>query len=106
VGSSRSADKAYFAPSELRARQVPQDRLRPIGHVLVELHRAVVKELDIDTRARNAVIRSVRCLGEHGFALLTQRGKTLQHVTVSPGKIGLIARAAFVLMLFEHKMIT
>jgi hypothetical protein len=67
---------------------------------------AGVKEPDIDTRARNALIRSVRCPGERGFALLTQRWKTLQHVTASPGRIGLIARAAFVLVLFEHKMIT
>ena len=67
---------------------------------------AGVKELDIDTRARNALLRSVRCLGERGFALLTQRWKTMQHVTASPGKIGLIARAALVLVLFEHKMIT
>ena len=67
---------------------------------------AGVKELDIDTRARNALLRSVRCLGERGFALLTQRWRTLQHVTASPGKIGLIARAALVLVLFEHKMIT
>jgi hypothetical protein len=67
---------------------------------------AGAKELDINTRARNALIRSLRCLGERGFALLTQRWKTLQHVTASPSKIGLIARAAFVLVLFEHKMIT
>ena len=66
---------------------------------------AGVKEPDIDTRVRNALIRSVRCLGERGFALLTQRWKTLQHVTASPGRIGLIARTAFVLVLFEHKMI-
>jgi hypothetical protein len=45
---------------------------------------AGVKKLDIDTRARNALIRSVRCLGERGFALLTQRWKTLQHATASP----------------------
>ena len=64
---------------------------------------AGVRELDIGTRARNALIRSVRCLGERGFALLTQRWKTLQHVTASPGRIGLIARAALVLVLFEHK---
>src|ERR1035441_7955293 len=63
---------------------------------------AGAKELDINTRARNALLRSVRCLGERGFALLTQRWKTLQHVTASPGRIGLIARAAFVLVLFEH----
>jgi len=67
---------------------------------------AGAKELDINTRARNALIRSLRCLGERGFALLTQRWKTLQHVTASPSKIGLIARAAFVLVLFEHRMIT
>jgi hypothetical protein len=66
---------------------------------------AGVRELDVDTRSRNALIRSARCLGERGFALLTQRWKTLQHVTASPGEIGLIARAALVLVLFEHKMI-
>jgi DDE superfamily endonuclease len=67
---------------------------------------AGMKELDINARTRNALIRSVRCLGERGFALLTQRWQTLQHVTVSPGKIGQIARAALVLTLFEHKMLT
>jgi hypothetical protein len=67
---------------------------------------AGVKELDINNRTRNALLRSARCLGERGFALLTQRWQTLQHVTASPGKIGLIARAALVLVLFEHKMIT
>lgn len=64
-----------------------------------------MKEPDINARTRNALIRSLRCMGERGFALLTQRWQTLQHVTVSPGKIGDIARAALVLTLFEHKMI-
>jgi len=36
---------------------------------------------------------------------LTQRWRALQHVTASPGRIGFIARAALVLVLFEHKMI-
>ena len=67
---------------------------------------AGVKELDINTRTRNALLRSARCLGERGFALLTQRWRTLQHVTASPGRIGLIARAALVLVLFEHKMLS
>jgi DDE superfamily endonuclease len=53
---------------------------------------AAVKELDINTRARNALLRSARCLGERGFALLTQRWQTLQHVTASPSRIGLIAQ--------------
>ena len=67
---------------------------------------AGVKVLDLNPRTRNALIRSTRCLGERGFALLTQRWQTLQHVTASPGKIGQIARAALVLTLFEHKMLT
>jgi hypothetical protein len=59
-------------------------------------------ELDITTRTRNILLRSLRCLGERGFALLTQRWRTLQHVTLSPSKISKIARAALVLTHFEH----
>jgi hypothetical protein len=65
-----------------------------------------VKELDINTRTRNMLLRSARCLGERGFALLSQRWKTLQHITASPSAIGPIARAALVLTLFEHKRLT
>jgi hypothetical protein len=64
------------------------------------------RELDIDTRTRNAVQRSLRCLGERGFALLTGRWRTLRHITASPSKIGDIARAALVLTQFEHGYIT
>ena len=64
------------------------------------------RELDINTRTRNALQRSLRCLGERGFALLTSRWRTLQHITASPSKIGDIARAALVLTHFEHGYIT
>ena len=60
------------------------------------------QDLDVSTRTRNAIQRSLRCLGERGFALLNQRWRTLQHITASPGKIGDIARAALVLTHFEH----
>jgi hypothetical protein len=60
------------------------------------------RELDIDTRTRNAIQRSLRCLGERGFALLNQRWRTLQHITASPSRIGEIARAALVLTHFEY----
>jgi hypothetical protein len=60
------------------------------------------RDLDISTRTRNALQRSLRCLGERGFALLSQRWRTLQHITASPSKIGAIARAALVLTHFEH----
>jgi len=63
-------------------------------------------ELDVDTRTRNALLRSLRYQGERGFALMSQRWRTLQHVMVSPTTIGDIAKSALVLTLFEHKMIS
>ena len=62
--------------------------------------------LDPDTRTYNRLLRGLRCLGERGFALLTQRWTTLQHVMLSPRRIGNIARAALVLTHFEHHIIT
>jgi hypothetical protein len=56
------------------------------------------RELDRDTRTRNALLRSLRCLGERGFALMTQRWQALQHVMLSPRTIGDLARAALVLV--------
>ena len=50
---------------------------------------------------RNILQRSLRCLGERGFALLTGRSD-VQHVTDSPNKISKIAQAALVLTHFEH----
>ena len=43
-------------------------------------------DLDINTRTRNAIQRSLRCLGERGFALLTGRWRTLRHITASPAR--------------------
>ncbi len=63
-------------------------------------------ELDIDTRTRNALLRSLRYQGERSFALMSQRWRTLQRVMLSPGKIGDIAKAALILVHFEHKMLT
>lgn len=58
--------------------------------------------LDVDNRAYNMLLRSMRCIGERGFALLTQRWRVLQGVTMPPRKIGDIARATLVLTHFEH----
>jgi len=63
-------------------------------------------ELDIDTKTRNALLRSLRYQGERGFALMKQRWRAMQHVSVSPTTIGDIARSVLVLVQFEHKMIT
>lgn len=38
------------------------------------------RELDLDTRTRNALLRSLRCLGARGLALMSQRRRTLRYV--------------------------
>ncbi|MFJ5840901.1 transposase family protein [Streptomyces shenzhenensis] len=53
--------------------------------------------LHTDTRTTNNLIRGVRALDERAAAELKQRRRTLQHVTLSPSRIGDIARAALVL---------
>jgi hypothetical protein len=63
-------------------------------------------ELDPDTKTRNAPLRSLRYQGERGFALMSQRWRTLQRVMLSPGKTGDITKSALVLVQFEHKMIS
>jgi hypothetical protein len=63
-------------------------------------------DLAIDNRAYNTLLRALRCLGERGFALLTQRWTTLQHITLSPGRIGDLVRAALVLTHFEYSRIS
>jgi hypothetical protein len=55
-----------------------------------------------DNQAYNALLRSTRCLGERGFALLTGRWRALQRVTVSPRRIGELAQAALVLTRIEN----
>ncbi|MBK3384649.1 hypothetical protein [Streptomyces cavernae] len=45
----------------------------------------------------NTLLRHVRALGERTAAELKQRWRALQHVTLSPSRIGDIARAALVL---------
>lgn len=62
--------------------------------------------LSIDNRTYNHLLRALRCLGERGFALLTERWTALQHTTLSPSRIGDLARAALVLVHFEHRKIS
>ncbi|MFE9922846.1 transposase family protein [Streptomyces sp. NPDC005774] len=53
--------------------------------------------LDAGTRTTNSLIRGIRALGERAAAELKQRWRTLQHITISPSRIGDIARAALTL---------
>jgi hypothetical protein len=73
--------------------------------VLVPVKKPVRGELDINTRTRNALLRSRRYQGERGFALMSQRWRALQRVMVSPTTIGDVAKSVLVLVQFEHKMI-
>lgn len=61
------------------------------------------RSLAVDNRAYNAVLRSMRCLGERGFAILTGRWRTLRHSTASPRSVGDIIRAALHLTHFEYR---
>lgn len=61
------------------------------------------RRLAVDNRTYNTLLRSLRCVGERGFALLIGRWRVLQHVTACPRKIGDIAKAALVLTHFEHR---
>ena len=74
--------------------------------MLVPVRKPRGGELDIDTKTRNALLRSLRYQGERGFALMKQRWHVMQHVSVSPTTIGDIAKAVLVLVQFEHKMIS
>ncbi|WP_232835768.1 transposase family protein [Actinocorallia populi] len=57
-------------------------------------------------RTRNALQRSLRCLGERGFVLLVERWTALKHTSLSPGRLGDLVAAALVLTHFEHRMIS
>jgi hypothetical protein len=74
--------------------------------VLVPVKKPTRGGLDVDTKTRNALLRSLRYQGERGFALMSQRWRALQHVMVSPTAIGDLTRSMLVLVQFEHKMIT
>jgi hypothetical protein len=43
-------------------------------------------ELDVNTYARNAIQRSLRCLDRRGLAALAGRWRTLLHITASPAR--------------------
>ena len=61
------------------------------------------RQLGVNNRTYNTLLRSLRCLGERGFALLTGRWRSLRHITASPRSTGDIVRAALVLTQFEHR---
>lgn len=83
--NSTSADKGYIGAGI--GIRIPVRR--PKGQSEQALH--------TDTRTTNSLVRGIPALGERAAAELKQRWRTLQHVTISPNRIGDIARAALVL---------
>lgn len=53
--------------------------------------------LHVDNRTYNQLLRGVRARGERTAAELTQRWRALKYITLSPHRIGRIAKAALVL---------
>jgi hypothetical protein len=95
----------YWASSQLDLPTLADSAYEGAGHGVItpfkqpnDGHR-----LDIDNRAFNTLQRSLRCLGERGFAILTGRWKTLRHITASPRSTGDIVRAALHLTHFEYR---
>jgi hypothetical protein len=107
-----TAARRHALPALYRAAALGMPTLADLGYegagigVLTPVKRpAGNQDLDIGNRTRNALLRDLRCRGERGFALLTQRWAALQHITADPDRTTEITRAALVLTQFEHKYI-
>lgn len=57
---------------------------------------------EVDNRACSALLTGMRAIGKRANALLTQRWKTLRHITLSPLRIGAIVAGALVLTTLER----
>ncbi|MFC7280158.1 transposase family protein [Paractinoplanes rhizophilus] len=94
----------YWSASELNLPALADSSYESAGH---GLYTPIKNPADgkplVDTRVDNLLLRSTRCHGERGFALLTQRSQTLQHTTASPSRIGDFVKAALVLTHFRHR---
>jgi hypothetical protein len=95
----------YWAASELTLPTLADSGYDGTGQGIHTPHKqpADGRRLATDNRAHNLLLRSMRCLGERGFAILTGRWRTLRHTTVSPRTLGDIVRAALHLSHFEYR---
>lgn len=60
------------------------------------------RELDLEQQTFNKVIRGIHGVAERANALLKVTFKALRRVSLDPGSITWIARAALVLLQMEH----
>ncbi|MEU3756797.1 transposase family protein [Streptomyces olivoreticuli] len=66
-------------------------------HVPFRKHPDLPGDIGISNQTYNKLLRGLRFTGERAMAVLKQRRSTLQHVTLSPSRIGAITQAALVL---------
>ncbi|MEV6928199.1 transposase family protein [Dactylosporangium sp. NPDC051485] len=95
----------YWAASQLGLPTLADAGYEGAGH---GVHTPIKQPTDgstlaTDNRAYNILLRSMRCHGERGFALLTTRWHALQHTTASPTRIGDFVKAALMLTHFEYR---
>ena len=95
----------YWAASQLNLPTLADCGYEGAGH---GIHTPVKQPADgrrlaVDNRSYNRLLRSLRGLGERGFALLAGRWYALRHTTASPRSVGDIVRAALVLTQFEYR---
>jgi hypothetical protein len=95
----------YWAASQLHLPTLADSGYEGAGQgIYVPVKRpADGRQLAVDNRTYNRLLRSLRGLGERGFALLTGRWYALRHTTASPRAVGDIVRAALVLTHFEYR---
>ena len=95
----------YWAASQLHLPTLADSGYEGVGRGIHTPYKqpADGHRLAVDNRAYNAVLRSMRCVGERGFAILVGRWKTLRHTTASPRHLGDIVRAALHLTHFEYR---
>ena len=95
----------YWAASQLHLPTLADAGYEGAGHGVYTpvKNPADGRRLGIDNRTYNRLLRSMRCLGERGFALLTGRWHALRHTTASPRHVGDIVRAALMLTHFEYR---
>lgn len=89
---------AYWAASQLNLPTLADAGYHGAG---IGVHTPVKQPTDgrnlaIDNRTYNTLLRAARAPGERGYALLKRAWPVLQHITASPSLIGETARAALV----------
>lgn len=100
-----TAARTHALPALYRAARDGLPTLADLGytgagigiHTPFRPHPDIPSPLAADNRTHNRLLRGIRALGERAAAELKQRWRSLRHVTISPNRIGAIAKATLAL---------